>query len=184
MSFHYCGDNFGHIVSGNAFSTGIILADVSDPTKLWDLRCGNISTATTRVVNALNLTGNIPVIGDDPPAVASGALGKVDLTAQTADIGSTNLSNTPPAGFYEIQAILEDTTADALAGIVTVTFAWTDDVGATTDASLTLALTGTGRARVTIPIYVASGNISYSTAHTGIFGSAAYAIRIRVLALG
>jgi hypothetical protein len=67
---------------------------------------------------------------------------------------------------------------------VTVTFGWTDDVGATTDATLTQTLIATGRARVTIPLYLASGNITYTVAHTGIFGAAKYALRIRCEYLG
>jgi hypothetical protein len=143
-----------------------------------------IPNAAARTQKFPNTDGTFVIVGNDPPAVASGALGKVDLTVQGADIGSTNLSNSPPAGMYLITAVLEDTTADLTAGIVTVTFAWTDDAGATTDATLTQTLTGTGRSNLSLPIYVASGDISYSTGHTGIFGTAKYALRIRVLALG
>jgi hypothetical protein len=173
-------DGYG-IMRGDNNTRSPGLADVSSA---GAVRFATAALTQDRILTVADLDGTIPVVGNDPPAVASGALGKVDLTAQVADIGSTNLSNTPPAGFYVIHAVLEDTTADITAGAVTVTFAWTDDVGATTDATLTQTLVTTGRSRITIPIYVASGNISYSTSHTGIFGTSAYALRIRVLALG
>jgi len=128
----------------------------------------------------------VPVISGDtaPASLASGKLGKVNLTGQAGDIASANLTFSPSTGVYVIDAILEDTASDITAGIVTVTFAWTDDAGATTDATLTQTLTATGRNRITIPLWLQSGNISYSTAHTGIFGTATYALRIRVTALG
>lgn len=109
---------------------------------------------------------------------------RVNLTAQAADIAATNILGTAVTGMYMIHAVLEDTTADATAGILTVTFGWTDDVGATTDATLTQALTGTGRSRLAFPLYLASGNITYATTHTGIYGAAQYALRIRAEFLG
>jgi len=149
------------------------------------LTSGFVPRATTngRLADAAQ-KGIAAIVGDgaDPPA--AGEIGKVNRTAQTADIASTNLTNGTAAGFYVIDAVLEDTTSDVTAGVVTVTFGWTDDAGATTDATLTQVLTAVGRSRITVPLYLASGNVTYSTAHTGIFGSAAYALRIRCRFMG
>lgn len=134
-----------------------------------------------------NLSGNVVVVGDDAPAVASGALGKVDLTAQTADITTTNLSSTPPAGVYAVEVYLMCTTSDVTAGTLTVTIGWTDDVGATTDATSIAAfpLTATGRAKaVYAPLRVNSGDITYAVAVTGIYGTSQYAIYVRTISLG
>lgn len=133
-----------------------------------------------------NLSGNVVVVGDDPPAVASGALGKVDLTAQTAAIGSTNLSSTPPAGFYEVQVVAICTTASGSgAPTLDVTLAWTDTLGATTEKTINaLSLAATGRAHGATRMRVASGNIAYSTTINAASGSPAYALYVRVMALG
>jgi hypothetical protein len=124
------------------------------------------------------------IVGDQAPAVSAGRLGKVDLTAQAADIGSTNLSNTPPAGIYEVEVLLIVTASDAGAGTATVTIGWTDVLGATTDATVTKALTSTGRSKATIPMQVNSGNITYTVTGGGTYGTARYALYIRVIQLG
>jgi hypothetical protein len=142
------------------------------------LRVNATGDVETSARSNLALAGN----STDPPV--AGYIGRVNRTNQGADIASTKLTDATTAGMYVIQAVLEDTTNDVTAGTVTVTFGWTDDVGATTDATLTQTLITTGRARVTIPLYLASGNITYSVAHTGIFGSAKYALRVRCMYLG
>lgn len=133
-----------------------------------------------------NLSGNVVIVGDDPPSVASGALGKVDLTGQTAAIGSTNLSSTPPAGFYEVQVVAICTTASGSgAPTLDVTLAWTDALGATTEKTINgLSLAATGRVHGATRMTVASGNIAYSTTINSASGSPQYAVYIRVVYLG
>lgn len=133
-----------------------------------------------------NLSGNVVVVGDDPPAVASGSLGKVDLTGQTAAIGSTALSNTPPAGLYAVEVYAACTTASGSgAPTLDVTIGWTDVVGATTQSAVTaLSLAATGRASGRVLAQVASGNITYSTTINAASGTPQYAVYIRVVALG
>jgi hypothetical protein len=105
----------------------------------------------------------------------------INLTAQAADIAGTTLSST--AGFYDVLAVLECTTSDGAAGSVILTISWTDDVGATT-ATATQVLTGTGRQTLNQPLYLASGNLTYAITHTGSYGTAKYALRIRCIPLG
>ena len=145
-----------------------------------------IGTDTTRNLIGDSALAGFPVfVGQDPPAVASARLGKVDLTAQVVDITTTALSNTPPAGFYEVEVYLLCTAADATAGTLTVTIGWTDNVGATTSTPVTLfPLTATGRTTGRQMVRVASGNITYAVAVTGIYGTSAYAVYVRVVALG
>jgi hypothetical protein len=132
-----------------------------------------------------DLSGDIPIIGNDPPAVASGFLGKVDLTAQTANIATTNLSNTPPAGVYEVEVILMCTTADATAGTLAVTIGWTDNVGATTSTPITaLTLAAVERTTGSQLLRVNSSNITYAVTVTGIYGTSQYAVYVRVTAKG
>ena len=183
------------VLRSSTASIGASFADNTTTTKR--LRCvlsgavGNNSFTLTntaaRNYGFGNIAGNVMVVGDDPPTVASGALGKVDLTGQVANITTTNLSSTPPAGVYAVEVYLQCTTNDVTAGTLTVTIGWTDDVGATTDAAAIAAfpLTATGRAKaVYAPLRVASGDITYAVAITGAYGTAAYAIHARTIYLG
>jgi len=145
-----------------------------------------LSADETRIlIGTTTLKGRAVFVGHDAPAVAVGSLGKVDLTAQVADIATTDLSNTPPAGVYEAEIYLACTTADAAAGTLTVTVGWTDNVGATTSTPVTLfPLTATGRTTGRQIVRMASGNITYAVAVTGIYGSAVFAIYVRVRSEG
>jgi hypothetical protein len=75
------------------------------------------------------------------------------------------------------------TTADAAAGTITFNVVATDDVGSVTNSSSALALTATGRTSGEFTMYVASGNLTYSTTLGGVIGTARYALRVRVEAL-
>lgn len=101
---------------------------------------------------------------------------QVALTAQTADITATNFSNCGTAGQYEVEYYMEDTAADVTAGTLQLTIAFTDDAGSTTVTSAALPLTAVGRTSGRIYIRLASGNITYSTAVTGIYGTSQYAL--------
>lgn len=118
----------------------------------------------------------------DPPA--SGAMGKVNRTAQSAAVASTKLTNATSAGYYLVHYTLEDTTSDITAGTIQFQINYTDDIGATTQTGATLALTATGRDRGSFNVYLASGDISYQTNLVGIIGTARYALRVRCTYLG
>lgn len=98
----------------------------------------------------------------------------VSATGQTADIGSTNLTTTG-AGLYRLAYYLVDSTADLTAGAVRLNVAYTDNGASQTQQSAVVALTilGTFTQGVLI-IQLASGNIAYSTTHTGAFGASKY----------
>ncbi|OGS00826.1 MAG: hypothetical protein A2V88_06205 [Elusimicrobia bacterium RBG_16_66_12] len=155
-------------------------------------RLDSQSASVTRVLTTLDLDGSPVVVGNDPPAVAAGSLGKVDLTAQTGAIGSTNLSNGPPAGLYAIEVYAACTTASGSgAPTLDVTIGWTDVLGATTvnvaglnGTTFALNLAATGRAHGKVLAQVASGEITYATTINAASGNPQYAIYIRVVALG
>lgn len=107
----------------------------------------------------------------------------INAAAQTADIAASSTGAVPGA-FYRVSYTLATSTADVTAGAVTVTFAYTDDAGATTTASMSLPLAALGRTTGSFVTYLASGQLTYATTHTGVFGSAAYTLRVRVDALG
>lgn len=133
-----------------------------------------------------DVSGILPVANGGTGAstlVGAGVVGvvtNVQLTNQSADITSTNFSNTSTAGLYRISYSLEDTTSDITAGAVTITIAYTATAGAITVPSSAQVLTGSGLTQGTIFAQLASGSISYSTTHTGLFGTAKYALYMTV----
>jgi hypothetical protein len=141
--------------------------------------------STTGIVR-VDSTGAVTY--DTNPVVSNTTAGaNVNLTAQTADIATTNLlASGHTAGLYRVDIVTMDTAADVTAGAVSVTLGWTDNVGATTKTGLaTQLLTGTGRTPDSWLIRsTGAAAITYATAHTGIFGTAAYAVYIRVEYLG
>jgi hypothetical protein len=136
-----------------------------------------------RVWTFPDANGVLPIRGNSVTPIAAGLMAKINATGQTADIASTKLTNATATGVYLVSYVLEDTSADALAGSVTLTVGWTDDAGATT-ATATQVLTATGRTAASVTLYLASGDITFSTSHIGIFGTSSYAVRIRVTYLG
>ncbi len=99
----------------------------------------------------------------------------IALTNQSADIATTNFPNGGTAGVYRLDFVLEDTASDVTAGLIALTIAWTDDAGATVQ-NTNKTLTSAGRTAGTVIMQLASGNITYTTVHSGIFGSAKYAL--------
>lgn len=171
--------------SGEIHITGTgLYADDVDIVQLVSTAGVRIIADDDTVIGWRGLEGVPPLVGLDPPAVAAGSLGKVDLTGQVANIATTALTNTPPAGMYLVEVYLEVTTADLAAGSLAVTIGWTDGIGATTSTPITgLALTATGRATGRQLVQLASGDITYAVTVTGLYGTAVYAVYVRLVAL-
>lgn len=193
--------NTNSVFDSNTASSGASFADLTVSTKkLRFVLSGAVGNNSLTLTNTAarnfglgDVGGNIVIAGDQAPAVSAGRLGKVDLTGQTAGIGSTNLSNTPPAGIYKVDVVVVCTTASG-AGAPTLDFnlAWTDVLGATNrnatanpgETAFPLPLSTTGRTAATYTIHVASGNIAYSTTVNAAAGTPQYALYIRTVALG
>lgn len=147
--------------------------------RTWTLSIPN--SAQLNIAKITNLTSNgfVKTSGGD------GTLGvdtstyiprtaTVSLTGQTTDIGSTNLTTTG-SGLYRLAYYLVDSTADLTAGTIRLNVTYTDVAAAQTQQSSTVALTILGTfTQGEFIIQLASGNIAYSTTHTGIFGTATY----------
>lgn len=102
----------------------------------------------------------------------------VSVANQVVDIMSANLTTTG-AGLYRLAYYLVDSTADLTAGAVRLNVTYSDSGVAQTQNTATVALTILGTfTQGEIIIQLASGNIAYSTTHTGIFGSAKYNLYI------
>lgn len=137
----------------------------------------------TRTTQFPNASGKVVIASDSTDPPVAGFMGRVDRTAQTADIASVKLTDTCPAGQYLIVGELECTTGAGGAGTVTVTFSWTNDSGAKTSA-VTLSLATAGSTPILIPAYLLSGDVSWAVTHTGLYLTSQYALRVRTVALG
>lgn len=135
------------------------------------------------ILTLQSLAGIVPVAGD---AVSPGSHGmaSVELTAQSAAISATNLTNTVHAGYYVVFYTIECTTTQVGAATVQFGIAYTDDIGATTQAGTAITLTVTGRDRGSFQVYLASGDVTYNVAVTGVIGLGRFAVRARIVALG
>lgn len=157
----------------NVSTTLGVTGDVAINTNKFNVTAssGNIDTA-----GKVTTYNNIATEGYGVPAIVD----HVSLTAQTADITATNCTNAGTAGHYRVSYYLQDTTSDVTAGAVTLTFGFTDDAGATTVSSAALPLTAAGRTSGIFYVRLASGNLTYSTTHTGLFGTSQYRVDFTV----
>lgn len=112
------------------------------------------------------------LLGQVPQVSAS----NIKTSGLTAAVTTTNLVVAPPPGLWEVLIYVEIVTKTAN-GTVTVTLAWTDNGGAQTDATTTLAVTAAGQ-RITGKVLceIASGNLTYAVAVGTFTGS--YNIRL------
>jgi hypothetical protein len=166
-----------------AFLAALILtliAGVVSAGTITDSKAGSVPVQITYGTSA-----NTAAQGNDSRIVnATQIKATVALTNQSADISSTNISNTSTAGLYRIEFVIECTTADGSAGSVQVQLAWTDGAGSATYVNSqnsetgTISLSATGRFSGVILAQVASGNVAYSTAHSGNYGTSKYAVYI------
>lgn len=173
-------------IPASDISSGAALTKTDDTNVTMTLG-GTPSTALlTAASMALGWTGTLSVarggtgagtlVGAGIPSVIT----NVQSANQSADISSTNFVGANVAGLYRVHYSLEDTTADVTAGAVTLTIAYTAAAGAITVPSAALVLTGVGLTQGTIFVQLSSGSISYSTTHTGLFGTAKYALYMTV----
>lgn len=126
------------------------------------LQVPSLSDAQTQQFDDLSGTLIVRGSGSDPPGTGEIAIVNRDVTA---DVGPVNLTDTTPAGFYEVTAYLTVTVAST-AGTEQPYFSltYTDDTGAQTVTIATLDAMASGTFSVgTAIIYLASGNITWST---------------------
>lgn len=176
----------GDILYASASNTLSKLAKSAIATRYLSNTAANNNPAWSQVNLTNGVTGALPVANGGTGAttlIGAGVVGivtNVQLTNQSADIGSTNFSNTSTAGLYRVSYTLEDTAADVTAGAVSVAIAYTSAAGATTVTSSPQVLTGAGLTQGTVFVQLSSGSISYSASHTGLFGTAKYALYMTV----
>ncbi len=171
------GVGIGFITSSAklAINGGLHVGGDSDPGDNNALIDGTLQV-TGNVINTgiVEKYNNIITEGLGHPMIVD----DVELLSQSASIGSTNFTNAGVAGLYRLNYYLECTTLNAGATSILLTIAFTDDAGAMTVVSNTLALTALGRISDVILIRLASGNISYSTTLVDGSGLARYALHM------
>lgn len=156
--------------------------------KLSDAATGNallsggagVAPAYGKVDLTATVTGVLPIANGGTGVNYNRISDTIALVNQAADISTTAFANSSTVGTYRASYYLVDTTSDITAGAVTLTIAFTDSAGATTVASSPVALTGSGTLRTSGVFFIqlASGNITYAVSHTGLFGTAKYALYI------
>jgi len=167
--------------SGNRFrmeptagaGSGCAFTDTSDTTKTLRYDLTGIGTGTNRIVSYPNVDGQA-VIRD----------GTVDLTAQTANLGPTNIVAAVPAGVYRVSVYHFCSTAGA-AGTLATTIGWSDGTARTKKPAADIQLTSTANFdQGTLVLRAAAvTNITYQTVITGGSGTPKYDLYIRVEAI-
>jgi len=177
------------VIRTDGTTTRTVFADQASTTKIMALDLTGLTAGSTRKLKVLDSDGmSAAAVGNGGSAPTSG-LGSLTLTAQTAGIGATNLTNASPAGLYEVSFYLSTTTANIADGTIGFQVNYTDRVGATnqsTAGTLSLAATTTGTTALkgVIVLYLASGNVTYQTNLTGAQTTSRYSLDARVKFLG
>jgi hypothetical protein len=118
---------------------------------------------------------NVATEGYGVPAIVN----YVSLTGQNANIGSTNFTNANVAGLYRLSYYLVGETGDITVTPVNLNVSWNDGTGGHSITAFSLVLTGTGGfGENEALIYLGSGSISWSTTHSGTYGTATYGIHM------
>ena len=104
----------------------------------------------------------------------------VRLAGRGADITDTTLTSV--TGVYRVSVYLVEDAADLAAGAVTAHIKYNDGTAARDVLIGPIALTGLGtqNAGSFIIARLASGNLTYGTTHTGIFGTATFALDVSI----
>lgn len=153
-------------------SSGVVFSDNTTISKALRFRLANMTASTNSLLAFRGSAArtwefpdvNLTVVGKVGTTEGSN-LTDVNLTGQTATIGSTSLVTSPAVGMYRVSIYAATSTAGNGGDTVTVTIGWTDAIGAKTYVTATLDLSTTAAQPLTIalPILVASGNITYAT---------------------
>lgn len=130
-------------------------------------------TSTTQLATTAFVAAAIPSF----PSVKD----TVHLTAQAADIASTNFANSSTAGTYRVSAYIFDSTADVTAGAAQVNILYTDVAASQTRSLTPCALTVLGtHVDDVVTLQLASGSVAYSVTHSGLLGTAKYDLHMVV----
>lgn len=177
--------NTSSVSSGSAGSTGPQglqgISGVQGISGLDGIDGDDNSFSSIPINAAASIVGVLPI--NNGGTGTSGAFGVPLIKdvqskiAQVADIADTNFVGGNVAGLYRVSYYLVDTTSDITAGAVTLNIKYTDIVGARTLSSTPVVLTATTAiTQGTLFIQLASGNVTYGVTHTGIFGTATFAL--------
>lgn len=141
---------------------------------------------STNVVFQKDSSGNISAYVTSAPELTGD---NVDLTAQTANIGSTTVVPAPPNGLYRVAGYIIVTLVGTTSTLPSIVLTWTDQTNGQLQ-TLTLTPTNTGNTLTTIQQNDAilscgpASDLSFSTTGYASTGTPMqYAVHIRVEAL-
>lgn len=141
-----------------------------------DLTFGSSTLTTTGLVvgtGKVSSYNGVATTGYGIPALVD----TKSLTTQSADIADTNFTNAGTAGLYRVSYYVVDTAADLTAGAVQLNIKFNDGAASQTISSSTVVLTTLGAfTQGVMYVRLGSGSITYGVTHTGIFGTATYAL--------
>lgn len=182
-------------IYGNTFanSNGAGLNDAGTGTNKFTglnspFSVGNIWEGPQSLIGTISKYNNISTVSNGVPSEVA----TVDLTAQTANIGSTTLYAVPStgAGLYRISAYWIVTSVGTTSTLPSLVLGWTDRDNSTAQSTTTAPGTPTGNTLTTLAglssviSAKASTNLTYQTTNYASTGSAMqYALRIKVEAL-
>jgi hypothetical protein len=155
---------------------------------------GSAGATGARTLTLPDTTGNVSISGNTTVAgagtAAAGAMGKLDVTAQAASIGTTTLvtGNAGSVGMFRVSVATTCSTAGADKDTIKHTIGWTTAGVARTQVSATIDLDNTANQQnVVYTLYAdASTNITLTTTYTQVGGAAdgKYDLHSRVTFLG
>jgi hypothetical protein len=167
--------------NADALTNAIVIGDTAQGTASNQITLGNTSVTATVMPGKVTSYNNIVAVANGVPSEYA----QLNLTAQTASIGTTTLYAVPAAGagMYRISYYLF-TSAAGNSVTTLATFGW-NDANAQTLATGTIAIQTLGDYEAgTMVLYsAASQNITYATTVSGAVGTGTYALYARVEAI-
>lgn len=193
-SYVICGNAVGSDISCTTNGTTTVTSSAAfGPVSVGALITGSgipantyvTAVASTSSITISNAATNSTTASRNFQPVA-GQAAKINLTSLTANFASSGtpalLTNATVTGHYVITAVMTCTTAgSAGAGNVALNVTWTGDIASATKQPVSLTMTATGTATISIPLHLSSGSVTwYTTGYT----SGTYAVRLRMSYLG
>jgi hypothetical protein len=146
-----------------------------------DVQLGACNSGLNLAITAAGLISKYNGVATAGPGVTP-VFFIVGLTAQTATIGTTNITTTCPAGVFSLSYYLKTTTAGS-AGTASLTLTWNDGaaVSITTGTASLTSTSSTGLVQGTQLIKCGSSTtVSYATTVAGATGSPQYSLDISI----
>jgi hypothetical protein len=176
-------DSSGRLMTLVGGTNSPVFSDSTTLTKRLGFDLSGAAVSTVSIMALASTVARTYTFADDTGTVVS-RTASVDLTAQTATIGTTTAYTAPHTGMYRVALYAKTTTSGLALDTVTVTIGWNDGTAQTfTTVTLDLA-TLNAYLQDSVVLYngAASNTITYATTVVKT-GTPQYMLRIRVEAI-